>query len=168
TFAVIGLFPGTLVKGLEPHRWGFYIEATPLYLPVALSIVVYMTLTVVLMWRRYRNPLSARQREQAKLVFVAVFVFVPFILTNVVAIYVEGFYPLGNLGNVFFLGIIAYAIVRHRFMDLDYVVRKVVSFALASTAVLVPSAFLASWIVTAAGLEVPPAMCSILIAFALI
>src|SRR5262245_36468136 len=41
-FAIIGLFPGTLVKGLEPHRWGFYIEPTRLYAPVALSIIVYM------------------------------------------------------------------------------------------------------------------------------
>src|SRR5262249_62345786 len=34
--------------------------------------------------------------------------------------------------------IIAYAIVRHRLMDVDYIVRKGVSFALAAAAVLVP------------------------------
>jgi signal transduction histidine kinase len=154
-FAVIGLFPGTLVKGLEPHRWGYYIEPTRLYAPVALSIVVYMTLAVLLMWRRYNDPLSARQREQAKLFFVAGFILVPFIMTNVVAIYVDGFYPLGNLGNVAWLGIIAYAIVRHRFMDLDYVVRKVVSFTLAAAVVVVPSAFAIPLIAMVTGGDAP-------------
>jgi signal transduction histidine kinase len=159
-FAVIGLFPGTLVEKLEPHRWGYYIEPTRLYAPVALSIVLYITLAVLLMWRRYNDPVSARQREQAKLFFVAGFLLVPFVLTNVVAIYVDGFYPLGNLGNVLWLAIIAYAIVRHRFMDLDYVVRKVVSFALASAAVLVPSALLVSVLGRLTGVEVPVVLAS--------
>ena len=137
-FTVIGFFAGTLVRGLERHRWGFYIEPTTLYTPVAASIVVYTALAVFLAWRRYRRPSSARQREQAKLFFVAGVVLLPFILTNVLAVYVDGLYPLGNVGNVAWLAIIAYAIVRHRFLDLDYVVRKVVSFALAATIVLVP------------------------------
>ena len=37
-----------------------------------------------------------------------------------------------------FTGIIAYAIVRHRLMDVDYIVRKGVSFALAAAVVLIP------------------------------
>ncbi|MGH7895611.1 MAG: histidine kinase N-terminal 7TM domain-containing protein, partial [Candidatus Binatia bacterium] len=158
TFAVVGLFPGTLVRGLEQHRWGFYIDPTPLYTPVAISIVVYMALSVGLMWHRYRRPLSARQREQAKLFFVAGMLMVPFVLTNVIAIYIDGFYPLGNLGNVVWLAIIAYAMVRHRFMDLDYVVRKVVSFVLAAAAVLVPGAFAIAELGGVIGVDSPVAM----------
>jgi signal transduction histidine kinase len=168
TFAVIGLFPGTLVKGLEPHRWGFYIEPTRLYAPVALSIVVYMALSVLLMLLRYRDPISARQREQVKLFFVAGFILVPFVLTNVVAIYIDGFYPLGNLGNVLWLAIIAYAIVRHRFMDLDYVVPKVVSFTLASVVVLVPSATAVCAIVLVTGADAPIVLGSAVVASGLL
>jgi ABC-2 type transport system permease protein len=47
-------------------------------------------------------------------------------------------YPLGNFGNVFFIAILGYAIVRHRLVDVDYVVRKFLAFALASGIVLVP------------------------------
>src|SRR5207244_1541858 len=51
-------------------------------------------------------------------------------------------YPIGSLGNVLYVGIVAYAIARHRLMDVDYVVRKGVSFCLASALVLVPGSFL--------------------------
>src|SRR6185503_5313525 len=37
-----------------------------------------------------------------------------------------------------FTAIIAYAIARHRLMDVDYVVRKIVSFSLAVSAVFIP------------------------------
>jgi len=47
-------------------------------------------------------------------------------------------YPLGSFGSVLYVGVIAYAIVRHRLMDLDYVVRKFVSFMVAAAVVLVP------------------------------
>src|ERR1041385_1005850 len=62
----------------------------------------------------------------------------PFIVTNLLPIYGINIYPLGSLGNVFSISILAYAIARHRLMDVDYVVRKGVSFTLAATLVLVP------------------------------
>src|SRR5204863_86996 len=58
--------------------------------------------------------------------------------TNILPLYGVRIYPLGSLGNVFTMGIMAYAIARHRLMDVDYVVRKGVSFMLAATLVLVP------------------------------
>src|SRR5262249_45937865 len=67
----------------------------------------------------------------------------------------DGFYPLGNLGNVLWLSIIAYAIVRHRFMDLDYVVRKVVSFMLATLVVLVPTTTAVCALVLVTGGDAP-------------
>ena len=155
SLAIIGLFPGTLVRGLEPHRWGFYIEPTQLYTAVATLIVTNLGISIALMWRRYRHPRSARQREQAKLFLIAGGVLVPFLLTNVLAVYVDGLYPLGNLGNVVWLAIIAYAIVRHRFMDVDYVVRKVVSFALAAAVVLVPTALGVVALMQAVGVVAP-------------
>jgi signal transduction histidine kinase len=63
---------------------------------------------------------------------------VPFVFANLLHVYGVKILPLGNLGNVVWVGLIAYAIARHRFMDVDYLVRKFVSFGLAAVAVLTP------------------------------
>jgi len=129
---------GMLVRRLIPDRWGWYILPTPLYSVIAVLLVVYLLLSMGIMWDCYRHPVSARQHTQAKFFFLAAIVQVPFVFTNLLHVYGINILPLGNLGNVVWVGLIAYAIVRHRFMDVDYLVRKIVSFALAAVAVLTP------------------------------
>ncbi|HEV7731920.1 MAG TPA: ATP-binding protein [Candidatus Binatia bacterium] len=138
TLVAIANLAGLLVTGVKPHQWGFYPEPTPLYGALTALIVGYLLLSVVLMTYGYRHPASARQRVQIKFLCVAGLVQVPFGLTNLLPVYGIEIYPLGSLGSVIYVSIIAYAIVRHRFMDLDYLVRKVVSFSLAATVVLGP------------------------------
>jgi signal transduction histidine kinase len=136
---LIGLVPGMLVRELSPHRYGWYIVPTRLYTAVAIDILLYVGLTIAVIWRRFLDPLSPRQRVQTRLVLTGASIFALFVSTNVAAIYGWNVYPLGNVGSAIWVGIIAYAIVRHRFMDLDYLVRKVVSFTLAAAVVLIPS-----------------------------
>src|SRR5213594_4211431 len=143
TYAVAGLlaaanFHGDLVHGVMRHAWGWYIEPTRLYSLMTAYIAVCMPLGLERIWHAYRHPTSPRQRVQAKFWFLATAVQMPFVLTNLLPLYGVGIYPLGSLGNVFTMGIMAYAIARHRLMDVDYVVRKGVSFTLAATLVLVP------------------------------
>lgn len=137
--AVLNL-SGLLVSGVSPHRWGWYPDPTPFYSILTVFVVAYPTLCVVLMWRRRRHPESARQRAQIGCWFLACLVQLPFIGTNLLGLYGFDSYPLGSLGNVFFLSITAYAIVRHRFLDLDWIVRKAVGFTLAASVVVVPGA----------------------------
>src|SRR5437879_3660900 len=142
-YAVAGLlvalnFHGDLVHGVSRHEWGWYIEPTRLYSLVTVYIATCMALALERTWHAYRRPTSPRQRVQAKFWFLATVVQTPFVLTNLLPVYGVGIYPLGSLGNVFTMGIMAYAIARHRLMDVDYVVRKGVSFTLAATLVLVP------------------------------
>ncbi|MCW5888943.1 MAG: GAF domain-containing protein [bacterium] len=131
---------GQLVAGVQPHVWGWYPRILPAYAGVTVVVAVYMLLTIGVMWARYLHPESARQRAQAKLFFLGALVQVPFSFTNLLPLYGVEMYPLGQLGNVFFTGALAYAIVRHRLMDVDFVVRKVLSFTLAAAVVLVPGA----------------------------
>src|SRR5437870_5092617 len=142
-YAVAGLlaalnFHGDLVHGVSRHEWGWYFEPTRLYSLVTVYIATCMALGLQRIWHAYRRPTSPRQRVQAKFWFLATVVQMPFVLTNLLPVYGVGIYPLGSLGNVFTMGIMAYAIARHRLMDVDYVVRKGVSFTLAATLVLVP------------------------------
>jgi signal transduction histidine kinase len=129
---------GLLVRGVSPHTWGWYIEPRPAY--AALMVLLGASLLV---WgeriiRTYWSTTSPRQRMQAKFWVLGVVVQLPFVLTNVLPIYGIRIYPLGSLGNAFFVAVMGYAIVRHRLMDVDYVVRKGVSFLLALVVVLLP------------------------------
>ncbi len=129
---------GDLVAGLDRHAWGWYIHPTRLYGVMTALVAVDVPLALQRVWHAYRHPSSPRQRVQAKFWFLAALVQTPFIVTNLLPIYGFNIYPLGSLGNVFTMSIMAYAIARHRLMDVDYVVRKGVSFTLAATLVLVP------------------------------
>jgi signal transduction histidine kinase len=140
TILAVANLRGELVGGVQPHVWGWYPRILPAYAGVTALVGVYLLLTMAIMWARYLHPESARQRAQAKLFFLGALVQVPFTFTNLLPLYGIEIYPLGQLGNVFFTGALAYAIVRHRLMDVDYVVRKVLGFTLAAAVVLVPGA----------------------------
>jgi signal transduction histidine kinase len=137
TLAIANLH-GDLVAGLSRHAWGWYIQPTRLYALMTALVAVDLPLALQRVWHAYRHPSSPRQRVQAKFWFLAALVQTPFVVTNLLPIYGINVYPLGSLGNVLTMSIMAYAIARHRLMDVDYVVRKGVSFVLAATLVLVP------------------------------
>ena len=139
-FLVVANMLGLLVSELTPHPWGWYVERTPVYSALTVSLVLLPPLWVERAWRAYRRPTSSRQRVQAKFFLLAGLTQLPFSLTNLLPLYGFSTYPLGDVGSVLFAGVIAYAIVRHRLMDVDYVVRKGVSFLTASVAVLGPGA----------------------------
>ena len=168
-FLLAGLnLGGYLVERVTPHRWGWYPEPTPLYAVLSIFVVTYPILSLVLMWRRWRHPASARQRAQIGCWFLAGAVQVPFIVTNLLGLYGIDSYPLGSLGNVAFLSIVAYAIVRHRFMDLDWVVRKAIGFTLAASLVIAPGAIAIALLARhlGAGQIVPIAAAAALLALA--
>src|SRR5439155_744238 len=135
---VIANFRGALVHRLTPHAWGWYIEPAPLYALMTASVLAYLPLSIARIAYTYRRPASARQQVQAQFWLLAIGASSPFVVTNLLPLYGINVYPLGSFGNAAYLGIIAYAIARHRLMDVDYVVRKAVSFSLAASAVLIP------------------------------
>src|SRR5437763_11827036 len=137
-FLIVENFRGALVHRVTPHPWGWYIEAAPLYSVMTALLLVYFTLSIALVAHTYRHPSDARQRTQTKFWLLAIAVSGPFDLTNLLPVYGINVYPLGSFGNAVYLGIIAYAIARHRLMDVDYVVRKAISFFLAASVVLIP------------------------------
>jgi len=152
-FLIVENFRGALVHRVTPHPWGWYIEAAPLYSLMTALILVYFTLSIALVAHTYRHPSDARQRTQTKFWLLAIAVSGPFDLTNLLPVYGINVYPLGSFGNALYLGVIAYAIARHRLMDVDYVVRKAVSFFLAASAVLVPGGLVVFMLGRAVGAE---------------
>ena len=138
TFLAVLNAKGLLVSGLTAHYWGWYIERTQLYDAVTMHVVMFTALSVERTFHAYRFPHSTRGKAQAKFWFLAFALATGFMLTNVAVIYGAAIYPLGNFGNVIYASIIAYAIVRHRLMDVDYIVRKFVSFSAALAIIMIP------------------------------
>jgi signal transduction histidine kinase len=161
-------FEGGLVQRLTPHVWGWYIQGTRAYALLTVLLVVFLPFHLERTWHAYRHPSSSRQRVQAKFWLFGAMIQVPFALTNLLPIYGFAIYPLGNLGNVFYVSIMAYAIVRHRLMDVDYVVRKFVSFSVASAVVLVPGALGINALARVLGAEEPSVIVCASLALALV
>lgn len=118
---------GVLVDRLEPFVWGYYPVGTSLYKFHMLSDLLYFAATVYLLVRCQATSESVRQRQQLKIIFLGFIVLLSSGLTNLLPVYGIPFYPLGNLGNVFFAGTVTYAIVRHRFLDIELIITKTVA-----------------------------------------
>jgi signal transduction histidine kinase len=135
---------GVLVDRLEPFVWGYYPVGAPLYKFHTFSDLLYFAATVYLLVRCLASSESARQRQQLKIVLFGFVVLLSSGLTNLLPVYGIPFYPLGNLGNVFFAGAVTYAIVRHRFLDVELIITKTVAGASALALWLAPL-----WMLTA-------------------
>ncbi len=159
---------GALVIGLTPHTWGWYLRTARLYNALTALLLLYLVLWAERGWAAYRYASSARQRVQAKFWLLAAIVQIPFALTNLLPLYGFNTYPMGSLGSVAFVSIVAYAMVRHRLMDVDFVVRKGASFLLASAAVLVPGGLAFAALVQAVSPESVALLVCAAIAIALI
>jgi len=165
--AVLNL-KGALVRGLAPHTWGWYLRTTPLYNALTLLLVLFCVLWAERVWSAYRFASSAHQRVQAKFWLLAAVVQIPFALTNLLPLYGFHTYPLGSVGSVAFAGIVAYAMVRHRLMDVDFVVRKGASFLLASAVVLVPGGIVFAALTKELNPDAAPILVNAAIALALV
>src|SRR5439155_1575953 len=159
---------GALVEGLAPHTWGWYLHTTPLYHALPALLVLFCVLWAERVWSAYRFASSARQRVQAKFWLLGAVIQIPFALTNLLPLYGFNTYPLGSVGSVAFAGLVAYAMVRHRLMDVDFVVRKGASFLLASAVVLVPGALALELLTEELSPEAAPILVCAAVALALV
>jgi len=159
---------GALVEGLAPHTWGWYLRTTPLYNALTALLVLFCVLWAERVWSAYRFASSARQRVQAKFWLLGAVIQIPFALTNLLPLYGFNTYPLGSVGSVAFAGLVAYAMVRHRLMDVDFVVRKGASFLLASAVVVVPGALALELLTEELSPEAAPILVCAAVALALV
>jgi signal transduction histidine kinase len=159
---------GLLVTRVVEHRWGWYPEPTRLYGGITISVVVLLVLSANRFWHAWRHPASPRQRVQARLFVLGALIQIPAALTNFLPLYGIDTMPLGNVGTIPFFLLQAYGIARHRLMDVDYVVRKIVSFLLAITIALVPCSITFAVVGQMMGIEAPFAVAAATIVVGLV
>ncbi len=135
-----------LVSGLRRYSWGYYSIGTPLYDVLSIYLVANMVFAFGLLAHAYTTAASPHGRLQLKFWILGAALALPLGLTNLLPAYGVPFYPLGNLGNLAWAGLVAYAIVRHRLMDIDLVVTKGMAYTAVAFVLVAPAFTIMLWL----------------------
>ena len=134
------------VYELRTFAWGYYSVGTKFYNVFSVLLVTNFVLVSALLAYDYRTSAEPRRRQQLTFWMLGAVVALPLGLTNLLPAYGVPFYPLGNLGSVVWAGIVAYAIVRHRLLDIDLAVTKGMAYAVVSVVLIAPAWVLTLWL----------------------
>ncbi|MGD0946661.1 MAG: ATP-binding protein [Candidatus Binatia bacterium] len=135
-----------LVSRVEWVQWGYYPRPQPLYSLHTASFAGNAILSLGVLTYAYQHSGSARVRLQARFLLLALAIAAPLGATNLLAVYGVPIYPLGSLASAAFTGLMAYAMVQHRLMDIDIVITKGVGYTLGTLALIAPVFTLIVWI----------------------
>lgn len=135
-----------VVYDIRKSPWGYTSVGSGLYdVYTALVLANFGSAFGLLAfeYKRCRNP---RTRLQLRFWLLGSVIALPLGLTSLFPVYGVPIYPLGNLGNVAWAAVVAYAIVRHRLMDVHVVVTKGVTYAAVSGVLIAPMFGLSLWL----------------------
>ncbi|MFN8628395.1 MAG: ATP-binding protein [Candidatus Binatia bacterium] len=135
-----------VVSRLQWYPWGYYWVGGPFYVAFAIVLVLNFLGAFVVLISEYRTTDEPRTRLQLKFWLLGAAVALLLGATNFLPVYGVPFYPLGNLGSVAWAGVVAYAIVRHRLMDIQVVATKGMAYAAALIALIVPTLVSIMWL----------------------
>jgi signal transduction histidine kinase len=135
---LFGELNGQLVVGLNRFPWGFYSVGGPYYWLFSVSLFGNFMLSTVALVSQHQRSSDPTERLQLKFWMLGVVCALPLGVTNLFPAYGIAVYPLGNLGNVAWAGVIAYAIARHRLMAIDVVATKGAAYLLVAAGLFIP------------------------------
>ncbi|MFI5398732.1 MAG: sigma 54-interacting transcriptional regulator [Candidatus Binatia bacterium] len=138
-------FRGFVIAGFLTYSWGSVARPGPLHPLVVTFAVVCAGLGIFVCVQALKQSPDASVRIRAKYWLLGIAVFFPTVLINFLANYGLSVFPTGSIGNIVMVGILAYAAVRHRLMDIDLFIMRAAATLLASVAVVLPIAGAAIW-----------------------
>ena len=156
------------IADIERFAWGYHSVPTAFYNGYGVYALLNFAGALLVIAYTYRTSTEPRTRLQLKFWLLGALVALPLGLTNLFPVYGIPVYPLGNLGNAAWAGITAYAIVRHRLMDIDLVITKGIAYSAVSFAVLVPACVIMLWVQRASFGEIHAGMSATAVALFLI
>jgi len=130
---------GLLVSGVQHFAWGCYSVAGPAYPVYTFTVVACFCLAFGLWVYDLQAAVGARERLVARFWVLASAVALPLGVTNLLPAYGVPMYPLGNLGSAVWASIIAYAMVRHRLLDVEIWISRFGTMLLAGLLTIVPA-----------------------------
>ncbi len=137
---------GLIFAGFVSHPWGVVARPGKLHLAVVAFVVVWIGLGCLLCLRRTTQVVAPDVRLRVKYWLLGAAVVFPLSLVNFLANYGLQIIPPSSAANITAIGILAYAAVRHRLMDIDVFIMRAAATLLASTAVVLPIAGTVIWV----------------------
>ncbi|MBF0385102.1 MAG: GAF domain-containing protein [Candidatus Omnitrophica bacterium] len=119
-----------IYKEIGDYFWGYYPIAGKLYFLFLLSFSVLFSYGLVLLYLGLRRSYRANNillTQQLKCVFVA-FLFGTTGIVDYVVKYEVAIYPFGYISALIFISLIAYAIIKYRFMNVKVVIANISIF----------------------------------------
>lgn len=142
---VLGNAMGLLVTRLHRVHWGYYSSGTTIYDLFSVYVIINFAAAFLLLIYELRTSQEPRTRLQLKFWLLAMAVSLPLGLTNLLPVYGVDVYPIGNLGSAAWAAVVAYAIVRHRLMDVELAVTKGISYLAVLLGLVGPALIASIW-----------------------
>jgi transcriptional regulator with GAF, ATPase, and Fis domain len=143
-FSVLEL-RGLVFDGFVTVRWGTMGHAGPLYPAFLAFLIVAEVSGVVCCLRALSAPASPAIQLRVNYWLLANAAATLLSITNVAANCGLSVLPLGSLGNIALVAVLAYAAVRHRLMGIDVFIMRAAATLLASVALVLPIAGSIIW-----------------------
>lgn len=118
------------LNGVNQYPWGYWFKAGVLHPSYLIFFGALMFMSFKLLYRGFRREMSPGERTRRRYLFVA-FVIAYLGAVDFPSDYGIPLYPFGYLAVLLFIGLVAYAIVRHRLLDINIAIARVTIFTLA-------------------------------------
>ena len=124
------------INGYYQYVWGYYPKAGMLHPSFVLTLCGLSIMCVVLFLTHKKNKHNLPQiNAQLNYLIWALIIYMP-AATDFIVNYGYGFYPVGFIFVILSLSFIAYAIVRHRLMDIEVIIKKGVIYSVLMAAII--------------------------------
>jgi signal transduction histidine kinase len=142
-FLVFLFFTDLYISGVNRFFWGYYPKAGIFH---PLDILLFMSLYGYALWLLYRKVKTEKvdllQKQRIKYALVSFFI-AAFAALDYLPNYGYCVYPFGYITIFTMLSIFAYAIVRHKLLDIEVIIKKTLIFGGLFTVVYAVFAFFA-------------------------
>lgn len=134
-FATISVLFGQsklVYQGIANYFWGYYPSAGPIYFLFLSAFIVLFGHGTFILFINYINLLKLNQKIRAKQVLYVLIAFAGGTtgLVDYVIKYGIEIYPFGYIAALFFISMIAYAIMQYRLLDIEIIIKRTALYSL--------------------------------------
>jgi signal transduction histidine kinase len=117
------------VTGLKQTPWGYSPVAGWGYYLFIVNFLFFMAWGLFILYKKYQTTTSPLLANRIRYLFAGSFMAVLLGSINFLVILGIKIYPIGNMANVFYAGIVAYAICKYHLLDIEVIIEKGIVYA---------------------------------------
>ncbi|MDI6781580.1 MAG: ATP-binding protein [bacterium] len=118
-----------LVTGLKQTPWGYSPVAGWGYYLFIVNFLFFIIWGLFVLYRKYQTTTSPLLANRIRYLFAGSLMAVLLGSINFLSILGIKIYPIGNMANVFYTGIVAYAICKYHLLDIEVIIEKGIVYA---------------------------------------